>query len=194
MARRREFDEDTTLELIASLFWERGYAATSMSEITARTGVGNGSIYAAYGSKPALFLRVFERYCRARVQVVSEAMECGADATEAVAALFDVVIEDCGSHRPSWGCLMLNTVAEVGRDWPDVVDTSSRTIREMETVVERRLTRQGLSEPDRRVVAREIVLVSQGLIQRSRVEQEPERLREIAASSLAHLAPSLQPA
>lgn len=194
MARRREFDEDALLERSTSLFWEKGYTATSMSDVAAVSGVGNGSIYAAYGSKPELFLLVFERYCAGRVDMVRRAMAEGADAEEAVASFFEAVIDDCASHQPSWGCLMLNTLAEVGRDWPEVVEVAQRAIAEMERLVDARLALEGVAGDGRALLAAEIVLVSQGLIQFSRIEQEPQRLRDIASSALEHLTPALRAA
>ncbi|MEN0084055.1 MAG: TetR/AcrR family transcriptional regulator [Leifsonia sp.] len=194
MARRREFDEDALLERSTSLFWEKGYTATSMSDVAAVSGVGNGSIYAAYGSKPELFLLVFERYCAGRVDMVRRAMAEGAAAQEAVASFFEAVIDDCASHQPSWGCLMLNTLAEVGRDWPEVVEVAQKAIAEMERLVDARLALEGVAGDGRALLAAEIVLVSQGLIQFSRIEQEPQRLRDIASSALEHLTPALRAA
>lgn len=194
MARRREFDEDALLERSTSLFWEKGYTATSMSDVAAASGVGNGSIYAAYGSKPELFLLVFERYCAGRVDMVRRAMADGTDAEEAVTAFFEAVIADCASHRPSWGCLMLNTLAEVGRGWPEVSEIVGRSIAEMEGLVDARIADEGVAAEARALLAAEIVLVSQGIIQFSRIEQDPKRLREIASSALEHLSPALRAA
>jgi AcrR family transcriptional regulator len=194
MARRREFDEDTLLDRSTSLFWKNGYGATSMSDVAASSGVGNGSIYAAYGSKPELFLLVFDRYCHARVDIVRHAMGEGGDAGAAVGSLLEAVIEDCAEHTPSWGCLMLNTVAEVGRQWPEVVAIARRAIGEMESVVDERLAREGIPEAGRALIAAEIILVSQGIIQFSRVEGDTDRLRGIASSWVGRLAPALKSA
>lgn len=194
MARRREFDEDAFLARSTAVFWQKGYTATAMSDLAEAAGVGNGSIYAAYGSKPELFLLLFERYCESRVDIVRHAMAEGGTAEEAVRLFFRAVVADCAAHRPSWGCLMLNSLAELGRDWPEVAAVCARAIAAMEQLVDERLARDGIPESDRATLAAEIVLVSQGLIQFSRVEDDPERLASIADSSLAHLAPALQAA
>ncbi|GAA2063869.1 TetR/AcrR family transcriptional regulator [Leifsonia soli] len=194
MARRREFDEDAFLARSTAVFWRKGYTATSMSDLAEAAGVGNGSIYAAYGSKPELFLLLFERYCDGRVDLVRRAMAEGSTAEEAVGRFFRAVVEDCAAHQPSWGCLMLNSLAELGRDWPEVAAACARTIAAMEAIVEERLAWEGVPEAGRATLAAEIVLVSQGLIQFSRVDGAPERLESIAESSLAHLSPALQAA
>ena len=44
------------------LFWEKGYEATSVDDLVARLGIGRGSLYAAFGSKHALYLQALDRY------------------------------------------------------------------------------------------------------------------------------------
>ena len=64
MAGKKQFNEEETLDRAITVFWERGYAATSMQDLAQATGVLRGSLYNAYGDKQAIFLRVFERYRR----------------------------------------------------------------------------------------------------------------------------------
>ncbi|MNP65669.1 HTH-type transcriptional repressor ComR [compost metagenome] len=51
MARTREFDEEKVLESAMELFWEKGYEATSLSDLTSRMGIQRPSIYSAVGDK-----------------------------------------------------------------------------------------------------------------------------------------------
>ena len=43
-------------------FWKRGYAATSVDDLTAATGLGKGSLYGAFGDKHSLYLRALDDY------------------------------------------------------------------------------------------------------------------------------------
>lgn len=44
------------------VFWERGYEGVSMSDLTAAMEINSPSLYAAFGSKEALFREAVERY------------------------------------------------------------------------------------------------------------------------------------
>jgi AcrR family transcriptional regulator len=64
--RPRSFDRDAALDKAIRLFWQRGYEATSVRDLTEELGIGAPSLYNAFGDKQQLFteaLRVYdERY------------------------------------------------------------------------------------------------------------------------------------
>jgi AcrR family transcriptional regulator len=62
MGRHREFDIEKAIEIATSLFWERGYEGTSLSDLTKAIGITPPSFYFAFGSKENLFRKVIERY------------------------------------------------------------------------------------------------------------------------------------
>jgi AcrR family transcriptional regulator len=62
MGRARAFDTDEALDRAMTLFWSKGYDATSLSDLTAAMGISRPSLYAAYGNKEELFRKALERY------------------------------------------------------------------------------------------------------------------------------------
>ena len=62
MARPRNFDPDEVLGLAREVFWQKGFQGTSLDDITEATGLNKPSLYAAFGDKNALFLKVLDRY------------------------------------------------------------------------------------------------------------------------------------
>lgn len=60
--RPRTFDEADVLDIAKGLFWQRGYEATSIKDLTEAMGMTPPSLYAAFGSKEALYGRVLDRY------------------------------------------------------------------------------------------------------------------------------------
>jgi TetR/AcrR family transcriptional regulator, transcriptional repressor for nem operon len=62
MPRPRTFDESDVVAAARDEFWSRGYAATSIDDLTTATGLGKGSLYGAFGDKHGLFLRALDDY------------------------------------------------------------------------------------------------------------------------------------
>ncbi|GAB7041187.1 MULTISPECIES: TetR/AcrR family transcriptional regulator [Catenuloplanes] len=58
------FDRDAALAAATRLFWENGYEATSINDLTREMGIRPGSLYAAFGDKRSLFNEVIEAYGR----------------------------------------------------------------------------------------------------------------------------------
>lgn len=62
--RPREFDRDEALRKALALFWRRGYEGVSMADLVTELGLASARIYAAFGSKEALFREAVELYDR----------------------------------------------------------------------------------------------------------------------------------
>ncbi|MEV5435417.1 TetR/AcrR family transcriptional regulator [Streptomyces sp. NPDC052682] len=60
--RPRSFDRATALEKALMAFWEHGYEATSVSDLTRVMDIGAPSLYAAFGDKRSLFEEVVREY------------------------------------------------------------------------------------------------------------------------------------
>ncbi|WP_431969633.1 TetR/AcrR family transcriptional regulator [Nocardia sp. bgisy134] len=190
MGRPRQFDESALLDVAIELFWTDGFDSTSVEGVSSVSGVGNGSIYAAYGSKMGLFLTAFRRYCERRAEYVHAALHAAPGPPRTVVrAFFDAVIADCLAYPNRRGCLMINSVAQLGHRVPEVVAIGDRTTARMETHVAERLgadiPRKVLDENELATLSAHIVLVSQGLIQLSRLGASRQRLHDVAEISCA---------
>jgi AcrR family transcriptional regulator len=60
--RPRQYDPERALANAAEVFWKHGYAATSLDDLVAATGMNRPSLYAAFGDKRDLYLKTLERY------------------------------------------------------------------------------------------------------------------------------------
>ncbi|MBF4573426.1 TetR/AcrR family transcriptional regulator [Herbiconiux sp. VKM Ac-1786] len=182
MGRARAFDEAALLDAAIEVFWVRGYRSASLTEVSAASGVTNGSLYQAFGSKRELFLAAYRRYCARRAAVVESVfLVPHAGVQETVAAYFDTIVDDCLAHPDRRGCLMLNTVSELGTDG-EIAGISSRTVDAMEAAVARALgavAPRSLDPGELALSAAQIVALSQALIQLSRMGRDPEELRRM---------------
>lgn len=60
--RPRAFDRQDALEKATRLFWSKGYEATSVTDLTRMLNIGAPSLYAAFGSKEALYAEALRHY------------------------------------------------------------------------------------------------------------------------------------
>ncbi|MGV8985829.1 MAG: TetR/AcrR family transcriptional regulator [Cypionkella sp.] len=61
MTRAAPYDRDTALNAAVSLFWNKGFHATSLKDLETTLHMNPGSIYAAFSSKENLYLLALER-------------------------------------------------------------------------------------------------------------------------------------
>ena len=189
MPRSRMFDEDALLDAAVEVFWANGYRAASLADLSARTGVANGSLYQAFGSKWVLFLAVYRRYCARRVAVVAGVFDEKRDGIEqTVNAYFDAIVDDCTSHPDRRGCLMLNTISEFGTN-TEIAAISAETVDQMEAAVSQALSGvtplEGFEPAEIAASAAHIVALSQALIQLSRMGRDDKDLRRIGTRAAA---------
>ncbi|TBU77317.1 TetR family transcriptional regulator [Pseudomonas daroniae] len=60
--RPRAFDREAALAQATRLFWTKGYEATSITDLKDTMGIGSPSLYAAFGSKEALYAEALNHY------------------------------------------------------------------------------------------------------------------------------------
>lgn len=85
--RPRAFDRDAALRQAMLLFWRKGYEATSISELTEAMGIGSPSLYAAFGSKDALYAEALRYYGSTYEMLVWGNFNAAGTARDAVIAL-----------------------------------------------------------------------------------------------------------
>lgn len=161
----------------------RGYDRTSVEDIAAASGVATSSLYAAYGSKRELFLRIFRRYCAGRVDLVADAVSPASDDPDAVLRAFlHRVVDDCVTYPDRRGCLMLTSLTELRERVPEVVVIAADTVAAMEAAVAGALVRSAhrarrrLRAGDVSGRAAQAVLASQAVIHLSRLPLSRARL------------------
>lgn len=113
MGRTREFDEEKVLDAAMQLFWEKGYEATSLSDLTSRMGIQRPSIYSAFGDKKELFEAALRKYTMSRASDVRTRLQKHVSVKEAFSTFFEDVVTDEYTEGPSRGCFCINTMVEL---------------------------------------------------------------------------------
>ena len=113
MARPRAFDEDNVLDNAMNVFWHKGFEGTSVQDLVNETGLNRASMYASFGDKNALFLRVLDHYIRtisaARFAKLVEMQ----DGRQAIVETFRSVMRNGLAEGRNKGCLMVNSGMEL---------------------------------------------------------------------------------
>lgn len=125
MARLREFDEETALRQAQALFWRQGYEGTSYAELMAATGLGKGSLYAAFGDKRALYLETLSLYIGREVAIAVDLLRGETDGRTQPAAKrlhtflsFPIAAVEKNDDRR--GCFLCNAAIEQAPEDPEV--------------------------------------------------------------------------
>jgi AcrR family transcriptional regulator len=107
--RPRSFDREQALDCAIEVFWEKGFEAASLADLTKAMGINPPSLYAAFGDKERLFLEAVERYMSRRAESCDY---CGcATAKEAVHTLLAYMADELSKPSHPHGCLMMMAAA-----------------------------------------------------------------------------------
>lgn len=137
--RPRQFDADQALDRAMELFWRQGYDGTSLTDLTEALGITRPSLYAAFGSKQALFLKALDRY-ETRAEYRAAALE--APTAEAYArALLEGAADLHGDQRNPPGCLGVHGALACAPDSEPIRDELIRHRQLAEATIRDRLTR-----------------------------------------------------
>jgi TetR/AcrR family transcriptional repressor of nem operon len=193
VARTKEFDPDAALQAALELFWQRGYEATSMSDLVDRLGIGRASIYATFGNKHELYLKALERYDRAGLPPMVRELSQPGPALPAVRSVVRRYATEAADEQLRVnGCLVTNTASELAPHDAAAARHVERNWDQLEAVLHSALIRaqaQGELPADRDplTLARMLLVLMQGLRLVGKASADPARVRDAAEQALALL-------
>ena len=104
--RPREFHREEALERAMLVFWQHGYEATSMGDLTAAMGLSASSLYAAFGDKEALYNAAIEQYMATRGSYPVGILQEAPDARAALERLFAAAARELTRTDQPAGCMV----------------------------------------------------------------------------------------
>ena len=126
MARPREFDRDAAVQRAMSVFWRKGYAATSTGDLLTAMNIGRQSMYDTFGDKHRLYLEALERYQRERVAENIRRLRSTASPLAGIEALVIGIVASDKSTRER-GCMGVGSICEFGNTDTDLVTLRARS-------------------------------------------------------------------
>ena len=115
MVRTLAFDYPTALEHATRAFWRAGYAGTSLRDLLAAMGIGEGSFYNTMKSKKRAYLESLKHYNATVTRAREEAFAAAPTAALGMRAFFRVMLESLDDPETPRVCLMAGSLS------PDVL-------------------------------------------------------------------------
>ncbi|HET6970338.1 MAG TPA: helix-turn-helix domain-containing protein [Phenylobacterium sp.] len=133
--RPRSFDPAEALEKARAVFWNQGYAAASLDELAAATGLNRPSLYAAFGDKRALYLAALEQSRSEGIGALTAALKLPGPLRPLLKVIFDRTVDiyrrgELGQR----GCFLVSTAVTQAVDDPDARAALGRYVAEMDAL------------------------------------------------------------
>jgi|SRR5579871_4306608 len=114
--RPRSFDETAALEKATQVFWLKGYDAVTIDDLVAGMGVGRPSLYAVFGDKRTIFLRVLKAYAERKGAAAAKALLSPESLRDSIAGFLRHAVESATEKGAARGCLMMCVAPVVDDD------------------------------------------------------------------------------
>jgi TetR/AcrR family transcriptional repressor of nem operon len=192
MPRTKEFEPEAAVQRAMELFWQKGYEATSMSDLLEGMGIGRGSFYDTFGDKRSLFLAALDRFETTRTAWIPQALEDSESPVETIRYVFERTVDSLVGFEPRRGCLLANTAVELAPHDPEIAERIWSYVRRTEDAFENALERARATgdlpeHTDPKALARFLVNNLHGLRVMARAGADRETLEDIVAVVLETL-------
>ncbi len=135
MGRQATYDRDKVLKSAMELFWARGFHNTSLKDLEGALDMRPGSIYAAFGSKEALFRAALDRYARDGRAGLDEIMNRAETPIAGLAAYVRLLGGITRRTIPSRACMLVKTLLEAPDDAPELRKSAEDMLRAAEATL-----------------------------------------------------------
>ena len=196
--RPRAYDPDVVLEKALEVFWQKGFAATSLDDLVEATGVNRPSLYAGFGDKEALYLKAMERYQRQIADQLDEVLTCNGctgGLRGIIRRYFDVMIRAyTGETQHPLGCAFMCTALTDAPQHESILEMLQGTIegfdRRFETFFSTARAMGFLSpDADPKLLTQMISGLTSNLLVRARAGAGRAELERIVDSTTGFLFP-----
>jgi TetR/AcrR family transcriptional regulator, copper-responsive repressor len=144
LSGKPQFDESAVIAAAVQVFWRKGYATASISDLTEATGLSRSSLYQRFGDKDGLFQEALAAYSERIVRRMKTAS--GETARGRLAALLRAFLPNANAPRPD-GCLVAKSCSELAELSP-VAQTAAVTGARRQREVFFDIMREGLANAE----------------------------------------------
>ncbi len=144
--RPRSFDPDEVLDKARAVFWNLGYAATSLDDLATATGLNRPSLYAAFGDKHALYMAALDRSRTEATTALGAALATEAPLRAVLQTIFDRTVDIYRrGEEGQRGCFLVGTAVTQAVDDPQARALLAAFISETDGLFRARFERDAAS-------------------------------------------------
>ena len=118
--RPRAYQPDVALGKALDLFRKDGFAATSLDDLSAATGMNRPSLYGAFGDKRELFIKSYQRYREDARAAMAGIFRDELPIRQRLARIYAVALDIYLSGESPRGCFTVMTAASEAVSDPDI--------------------------------------------------------------------------
>lgn len=165
--RTKEFEPDEIADAAMKVFWQRGYAATSVQNLVEGTGLSRSSLYSTFESKQGLYQQALRRY-EAVTTANVELLSGSGSPKELIRQFLLGIAEDELGDPQKRGCLVANATLELAGHDEAVAELVAHNFLRLQKALEKLIQRgkqSGDVAPAKnpRALARFFVNTAQGM-------------------------------
>lgn len=186
--RPRTFDRNAALLAATELFWEKGYTATSISDLQTALNINAPSLYSAFGSKEELYKEALAKFGEMSSMTVWDPLENAATARGAIEMFLKNSAKMLSAPGRPKGCMVtLSAVANEGEEHLGqlVKGQRAKILKAITSTIQRGIKNGELPEHvNAKAVARFYQTVQQGMSIQARDGATAKELEEVAKAAL----------
>jgi TetR/AcrR family transcriptional repressor of nem operon len=182
-ARTRQF----IIEATASIFNIKGYAGTSMADLTEATKLTKGSIYGNFQNKEEVGLAAFDYNLGKMRQLMEQRMQKAVSYQDKLMVYARVYHSFMGEPFPTGGCPILNTAIESDDTHPGLKEKAAKAVNDWkkslaEFIDDGRKAGEFKAGTDSTRLALSIIALIEGGMMIAKVTDNPENMDKILAT------------
>jgi AcrR family transcriptional regulator len=131
--RPRAYDPDEALARAMDVFWQEGFAATSLDQLSAATGMNRPSLYGAFGDKRDLYVKAYNQYRMRARERMGEVFAQNVPLRQLLQRIYSIALDMylSGKDGPR-GCFSVMTATSEAIFDPEIRDMVVTSITELD--------------------------------------------------------------
>jgi AcrR family transcriptional regulator len=125
------------IQIVAPIFNKHGYAATSMSQLTAATKLTKGAIYGNFKNKEELAIKAFDYNVARLISAIRQRTNASSTPLERLQAIVDFYREYYDYSKKFGGCPVLNVGVDANNQNKLLLENVRKTIKTLQGYIEK---------------------------------------------------------